>query len=711
MCPGKRTFLSFIENRNQLSHIVEKFPCMLPYFWRAEADLRSDGLRPYISCIGFSLSICLLLSFSTLVSAQDLPESPFTDAVEVLSIERLEPPVPQFDETMVYEGLVLSTRVFEDDENRAIRTSDGKIYPWPDEFGSAGLEVVSGIAAHNIVYVYKNQVFLRVRDAQDQTILTYWTLDLDTGEYTRRVENTVDTFCGSIQPSQLATRWLFTADGETMRLCSLYTNTLSAPLPENHTWFNDEYPFFISESPDKAVVILVGKQEYQYVFFRYEPSTDTFTRLGEADIYANGNRGDWVNDEVLVVTSVYYTNYTPIDTIVNVVDLRYDDVVSISANGFSIPADWVTLADDPLRVIVNERYTHRIVDGETETEREYCRYTVYNILERQRSDYFYGEFCNFVGGERSGPAYFLHDDHLWRFRRGDWTTFTRVVEGPIQQVQRRGETLILFTDEQVLRFDIPTETTTTLLDRDALLLMSEERVKNNRSSDLFFIIPEGLLRVNPQTKQQRLVFEGSISQVDWIDVERGTASLIYQVFEDGFPAYIPPMPQHGDQSWLEPSFSLGKLALVDLETGEVVFEIETEWTKQREVYPGFWLTDTVGLRGNTWYQITDRSSGKIVLFRQVGDRLVVIELESSEVGFGKGITAAENWLLIQNLDTHSVYLFDPETDEQVMLAENILQAADPDFGLWSITYEGDGEFIVTIPDEAVYRIRIARLTG
>src|SRR5262245_16842816 len=131
----------------------------------------------------FALTFCLFCCVSAPLLAQEQPptEPQFTDEVEVLSVESMFAPPLQGEDQVVNDHLTLSGRMSVDDENRVITTLDGAVYPFLDTFGNVWL--INDSQTQGII-IYQGNVFLQTSDAQQAT--TYWTLNLETGEYTQR---------------------------------------------------------------------------------------------------------------------------------------------------------------------------------------------------------------------------------------------------------------------------------------------------------------------------------------------------------------------------------------------------------------------------------------------------------------------------------------------------------------------------------------------
>lgn len=645
----------------------------------------------------FVLTVCILFCVYTSLSAQEQGEPRFGDAVEVVRVDR-----PQLYENVIFDDLVVSNGVTLDDENRAVRTSDGTTYPWPNAF----IDSVLFQATNQLdgVLIYQGNVYLYTVDYNGKNPITYWTLNLETGVYTQRPAEIISTFCGDIRPQLLLSDWFFKVDEHESYLCSLARQFISAPLPAGFRWTDfDDRPTLITMSPTGKTIVFVSygtlDDTYTKMFFRYDLESNTFTALREGFIHPSGGHINWVTDEILVVNSVDQSAIMAYNPVFDVVDLRYNDVTHITGIVNGTPEDQIKLIEDPLSIVVEDIISIGQVDLNTHDTLEtgtYCRYTIYNLLQHSYWVVDHGEFCHFVGGNPYGIGYYLKDDQLWRLTPSDGSiTAFLMLNDPVNHVSLRDGLLQIYTPDRVWQLDTsdPAAALTVFFDHPAILQVDNIINALLDSPYQYFITAEGVLRFNTQTNEQELLFAGSISRVDWIDEERELASLIYQVIEDNFPPYISPTIYDLD-AYDQPGYSMGKPSLVNLKTHTVIFEVDTEWEKLREYYEGFWHSDGIIDWGRGWYQPEDRfqreGSGQIFIVNQSGELVGTYSDHNTHV-----LTNAEDWLLIHDRDMQTLSLVNPVTGESIFVAENV--GTYPD-----VTYDGNGRFTFRFAGEVRY---------
>jgi hypothetical protein len=649
----------------------------------------------------FALIFCtLFLIFSPLSAQKPGHEEPhFSDAVEVLSVENLGSPILPDEEKVIYDGLVASMHIIRDDEHRAIRTTDGNVYPWPDSFDLVSVTTTYDFQA---TLIYEDNIFLQSVGSPSQKPNTYWTLNLVTGIYTQRAANTVSTFCGEIPPSSLIKEWVFKMDEHGTRLCSPYRQIVSSPLPSNYIWLTYEEPSagIIAISPSKNTIVFVGYVDKatggEDIFFRYDVLEDKVTILGPGSMYHNSRIDiQWLTDEIVLSTTFNSGANTIYGPVLNLIDLRYNDVTVIKGATPYTQENQINVSNDPLQIIVNDVIYINLVIGDTETQHSYCRDTIYDVLNRAKQLIEYGEFCHFVGGQRPGVGYYLLNRQLWRYQSGESSTGYRILDKQIKHIQLWGDNLLIYTDDQVLQLD----TTATnaipevFFDHPALELVASASTITPTNPFHYFITAEGLLRVNVKTGEQVLLFEGRVSQVKWIDVDRGFAALIYQEIVDNFPPYISPTINDVDP-WGQPNYSQGKAALVNLKTGKVIFEMDVEWDKQREWNPGYWQNANITDWGHGRFQ-PERST---TIYIVSPEGKIIKTIESSETF--RPLLRADDWILVQNTAQKRLTLFNPSTDESILLATDIVDG---------YSYKGNGEFELRFSNNKVYTIRVSQL--
>lgn len=632
------------------------------------------------------LILIFLAVFSALapLSAQDAEEPHFGDAVEILNVESPVQPTPE--EIEVYPGLTRTNHLTADQAKRAVRSTDGKVYPWPDSFDRIAL---AAYGEEPSVYVYEGNVFLLNYDSKNQNVVTYWTLNLDTGVYSPRAENTVSTFCGIVPVFQLTSRWFFRQDGDETRLCSPYGQRLSSPLPDNYKgfiWYDGNGPMLITESPSgKTVVFLAILKDVvnpSEIYFRYDVAKDTFTELQAAVIVHESGAGvEWPTDDILLVRSHSNGNYASYGPVLNVVDLRYNDVTIISGDSLATQDDQLVVTHDPLQVVVKDLFYMELHTGDSDVEHVYCRDTIYDLMSTRKWEWNYWEFCHQVGGERYGVGYYLLDGQLWRYQRSELSgNGYLMVNDPIDHIQQLSDkTLLIYTEKQVLQLDTAAENAVpeVLFDHPALWLVNPSKITPSATPIHYFITAEGLLRVNTDTDEQVLVFKGLVSRVNQLDLNWSLVELIYQEPVDNFPTYIAPTIYQVD-AFDQPNYSRGNLALVSLKTGEIIFETPVDWEKQRELYEGFWRDARLEDWGDGWFH-PERSSSAFQV-SAAGELVRSVQVDDG----GVPISRADDWLLVQNNEKQVLSLLNPITGKTIFVADKV---SYPD-----IHYEGNGEF-------------------
>lgn len=648
----------------------------------------------------FVLTVCILFCVSAPLSAQEQGEPHFGAAVELLSVETVILPASDED-VLLYDGLVLSRHIIRDDENRSVRTDDGAVYPWPDSFAIVTLAYDNSTGN---TLIYNNNVFLWSTDSAYQAT-TYWTLNLETGVYTQRETDTVATFCGNIPPRQLTSRWVFEIEGDEARLCSLSRQIVSDPLPADYAWFYYESnPIVLTESPSGDTVVFVGianiPSVFPVVYFRYDTPANTVTKLGVGSIYLDSNiRAEWLSEEIL---SIYSTNHganTFYDPILNVIDLRFDDVLVIKGFSRYTQENQIIVDKDALQITVKDIAYMDLYADDLAITHTYCRDTIYNLLNRTQRQIDYGEFCHLVGGERYGLGYYLLNRHLWRYNLNYGDRGIQAVDQSVNHVQLWDKTLLIYTDTQVLQLDTTVDDAVpeVFFDHPALELVADASVITTTNPFHYFITTDGLLRVNVETDEQDLLFKGAVSLVTWINAERGIAELIYQQIVDNFPPYIPPTI-HDVDPYVQPAYSAGKLALVSLNTGAVIFETDTSWNKLREWFDGSWDVANIREWGNGWFN--PERSNTVYILSPEGEQVDPVDVGEERAP----VLRAEDWLLVQDYNALTLSLLNPATNETIFVADGAYVPLD-------IHYEGNGEFSWNPLGDKIYHFRVSQIVS
>ncbi len=307
----------------------------------------------------------------------------FTDAVTVVKTELVE----------------LQAKIIA--EGRKVRIAGGKEYAVPEQY-TIDLAVQRSV---------DDTIFLRTEFGYERWLR----LNLRTGEFSRYLQDAVDTRCGSVKLVELDRTWVFVTDAiaREIRLCEMETGWKSAPLPSGYTWevylpghvYPDATTVSIEVSPDRARLVFLGEvpRKQEFAVFSYEIKTGKLINNG---LVESGNClgveplvdwDRWVDNSTLLIFT--WGGLEQCYRGLWVVDATRSNSAELGLGDRFDPEYY----DDPPRLEAHYSSAKHVYSDETGAP---CSHEVYYIKTRTLKTYTYGDLCIAEYGPQDGTGYY-----------------------------------------------------------------------------------------------------------------------------------------------------------------------------------------------------------------------------------------------------------------------------------------------------------------